>query len=717
MTKTQKVTAIFLFLIILGLQLPFINQFAYPSQSSYSDVTISHFPNLYFLQQSLAGGIVPLWSDSILSGYPFSANPLSGMWYPPLWLALLFHGATGLNVVVLLHLFLGAYGMLVYLREEGLPFEIALVGGVAFELMPKVHAHFAAGHVTMVCAVMWTPWLLWVLRRYKDRQGYYAAILNGVILGLIALVDLRWAAYAGALWAAYNVYLFGSAVWGDWKKNAAQFGKDAAGWFLRASITVVLALGVSAPQLVPLLEYSSISTRSLLTPEDNLSFALPLERLINILFPNIGGYAEFSIYPGAILLLLFICALVDRTIWKKRGFWIAAFVVSGIYAVGDVFVLNRLIVRLPGFSLLRVPSRALFISNMAAIVIVCEALVSIWRKAESEFSASLKKGKILSAVVTVMLAVMLSIGLWMMMGEVPFEMVYGSILLVLAFVIFVLLVQGVLKEQTGIAVLIAFLVLDLGTINHSSTAFWPFEKAAAQGVGAAAYLAEQEGVFRVYSPSYSLPQHTAALYGLELADGIDPLQIRAYSVYMEDMTGVDSPVYSVTIPAFVDGEIASANEDAVPNTELLGKLNVRYVAAEFDISAPGLVPVEQFGETRIYENEKVYPRAWVQTDDVVLPVEVAESQANRISLRASGPGMVVLSEMMYPGWGVKVDGLRKEIEKVDGLFRGVEVAAGDHEVVFYYHPTSVYVGCGIGLAAWGFVGLYFFFSHRKQRSV
>ncbi|MDX9865784.1 MAG: hypothetical protein RBT34_13355, partial [Anaerolineaceae bacterium] len=189
MTKPQKLVALLVFLLILGLLLPYVDQFAYPAASAYSDVTISHYPNLLFLQRSLAGGSIPLWSNTILSGYPFAANPLSGMWYPPLWLALIFQGATGLNVVVALHLLLGAYGMLLFLQEEGLPYEIALLGGAAFQLMPKVQAHFTAGHITMVCAVMWTPWLLWILKRYGGKRGYRAVVLSGIILGLTALVD------------------------------------------------------------------------------------------------------------------------------------------------------------------------------------------------------------------------------------------------------------------------------------------------------------------------------------------------------------------------------------------------------------------------------------------------------------------------------------------------------------------------------------------------
>ncbi len=706
--------AILVFLFILGLMLPYIDQFAYPVQSSYSDVTISHYPNLHYFQRSLAGGSLPLWSNTILSGYPFAANPLSGMWYPPLWLALLFQGATGLNIVVALHLLLGAYGMLLFLWEDGQRYEVALLGAVAFQLMPKVQAHYAAGHITMVCAVMWTPWLLWALRRYRERPGYHAAMLSGVILGLTALADLRWAAFAGALWLVFSLYLFFGAAWAKWKNKTTAFWKDAAGWCLKTGMTVVLAFGLSAPQLLPLMTYSPLTTRSLLTPEDNLVFALPFERVINLLFPDIGGYAEFVIYPGALILLFFVSAVVDQSIWKKRGFWFAVFIVSGIYAFGDLFVLNRVITRLPGFSLLRVPSRALFISNLAAIMIFCEALAAIYDR--QGLPQKQKKIKILMTSIVMMLAVMLTIGLRVMVGEAPFEMAYGSIMLVLAFVLFVLLAQGVFRGQSGYAAMIAILVLDMGTTSHSSTAFWTFDKATAQGAEAAAYLAKQEGVFRVYSPSYSLPQHTAELYGLELADGIDPLQLQVYSAYMENATGVDSPGYSVTIPAFVGGGVATANKDAVPDAEMLGKLNVRFVVADFDISAPGLMAAAQFGETRIYEIKRVYPRAWVQTAEAITPAEFIVSTPNEIRLKAVGRGTVVVSELMYPGWRVMVDGIPREIVIVDGMFRGVEISKGSHEIVFCFQPKSVYAGCGIGFAAWFIVGLYAFYSIRKQRS-
>ena len=79
-----------LFLVPPLVLLPSIGQFYYAPGSSFSDLAISHYPNALFLLNAIKTGQgFPWWSPSILSGYPFAADPLSGLWYPPGLLALL----------------------------------------------------------------------------------------------------------------------------------------------------------------------------------------------------------------------------------------------------------------------------------------------------------------------------------------------------------------------------------------------------------------------------------------------------------------------------------------------------------------------------------------------------------------------------------------------------------------------------------------------------
>lgn len=52
-------------------------------------------------------------------------------------------------------------------------------------------------------------------------------------------------------------------------------------------------------------------------------------------------------------------------------------------------------------------------------------------------------------------------------------------------------------------------------------------------------------------------------------------------------------------------------------------------------------------------------------------------------------GLVVFSEIFYPGWTATIDGEPVEIGRVNYLLRAIKMPAGKHEVVLEYRPTSV----------------------------
>jgi Bacterial membrane protein YfhO len=115
---------------------------------------------------------------------------------------------------------------------------------------------------------------------------------------------------------------------------------------------------------------------------------------------------------------------------------------------------------------------------------------------------------------------------------------------------------------------------------------------------------------------------------------------------------------------------------------------VSYAASAFDLAEPGLTLRQQFGTTRIYENEAARPRAWL--DGGAATIE--EWSPNRIMIQADGPGLLVLSEVAYPGWQARVDGQPVPIEAVESLLRGLSIGPGAHNVVFEFRPWTVYTG-------------------------
>ncbi len=155
-------------------------------------------------------------------------------------------------------------------------------------------------------------------------------------------------------------------------------------------------------------------------------------------------------------------------------------------------------------------------------------------------------------------------------------------------------------------------LVDQGFVNWKSIEPHPAAGGSTSGEAAAAFLSSQPGQFRIYSPSYSLPQQIAAKYRLELADGIDPLHLSAYQDFMAAATGIPVSGYTVTIPPFDSADPDLDNLGYSPDPNLLGLLNVRYVLAEYDLPVDGLWLRARFGETRLYENVEAKPRAWVQ---------------------------------------------------------------------------------------------------------
>ncbi len=80
---------------------------------------------------------------------------------------------------------------------------------------------------------------------------------------------------------------------------------------------------------------------------------------------------------------------------------------------------------------------------------------------------------------------------------------------------------------------------------------------------------------------------------------------------------------------------------------------------------------------------------------------IVDYEANRVVINAEleQPGILVLTDVYYPGWEASVDGMTTKIYRVDGVFRGVLLEKGSHTVVFRYFPRSFAAGLYIAGSA------------------
>jgi hypothetical protein len=579
--------------------------------------------------------------------------------------------------------------MFCLLRAEGVTRPAALFGGLAFELMPKLVAHAGAGHLTLMYAIPLTPWLLWTWRvnagseLTQTSSPQWKWLKPGLLLALIFLADVRWAVYAGIMWWGYAI--------------AHSQNKITA--IRQLIVQSGLAVLLAAPLALPLLEYAMRSTRGSMTPEDILAFSLPPARLLGLIFPDFGGFHEWVIYSGAVVLCLNLALLSNSKTRRGRAFWLWVALISLLVALGSSIPGFSYLARLPGLSLMRVPSRALFLIGFAMAVLAAwgvDILGHIW------LSADVRKLR-LGLFALAGFAIVMAIGVRMLTGNLSLSFAWGAALLcaVIAWLLWGTSGAAIQRANLWFAGLLGIALLDWGMVDRSLIAFRPADEVLGEQADVAQWLAAQEGLFRVYSPSYSIPQQTAARLGIELADGVDPMQLESYAAFMERATGVPRRGYSVTIPPFASDDPETSNAGYVPDTALLGLLNVRYIASSFDLSVKGLEIRANINGIRLYENMQALPRAWVQPVNTppgqqATPARILDWRPDRISVEASGPGELWLAEIMYPGWRAFIDGEEAHLSDTE-LLRKVQLEPGMHRIDFVFVPTSLYMGLGLCL--------------------
>jgi hypothetical protein len=181
------------------------------------------------------------------------------------------------------------------------------------------------------------------------------------------------------------------------------------------------------------------------------------------------------------------------------------------------------------------------------------------------------------------------------------------------------------------------------------------------------------------------------------------MQLKSYVNYFVDATGVPNKGYSVTLPAFTDGDPNSVNHPYCPNVNLLEKLSVKYILSDFsmedcrDLLYDGLLD-----EKKVYEINPIW--AWITTanGEVMIDNENVDFllySPNRIKVNIKQQGMVTMSEIYYPGWKVFVNGKKQEVFQ-DEIFRSIYLPELYNEIDMIFRPVTVFAGLGIEVFTW-----------------
>lgn len=89
-------------------------------------------------------------------------------------------------------------------------------------------------------------------------------------------------------------------------------------------------------------------------------------------------------------------------------------------------------------------------------------------------------------------------------------------------------------------------------------------------------------------------------------------------------------------------------------------------------------------------------------EDAKIAIVHRSADETRVHIRELiAPRLLVFTDADYPGWHAEVDGKPARIVRTAGVFKGVEVPAGSHDVRFYFRSTRLHTG--LWLSALGFV--------------
>jgi hypothetical protein len=91
-------------------------------------------------------------------------------------------------------------------------------------------------------------------------------------------------------------------------------------------------------------------------------------------------------------------------------------------------------------------------------------------------------------------------------------------------------------------------------------------------------------------------------------------------------------------------------------------------------------------------------------------VQVSYPRPDQAILKAtlSHPGIVILSDVFYPGWELTIDGKPAPIHVVNRLMRGAAVEAGTHRLVYTYNPKSFRIGQAVSIGGLAMAALLAF---------
>lgn len=668
-----------------------------------------------FAARELRSGRLPLWNPYAFSGHPFLADVQSAVFYPPRLLTILLSARftfQALELEAVSHFFLASLFTYLFARRLLGKGHGALVCALTF-----TYGGYLTSYPPLQLAILetdvWLPLLLllldiaWERWQRGGRWSYFA--LPGMALGVALLAGHPQSSmYLICGLAAYFAFR-------TYRSHTSLLERA-----LLLGIVLSLGFGLAAVQLVPSWEYMRLSTRAEGSYQA-MAHGFPLHDLLHIILP--GSLATWSpLYVGILPLALAALAL---HLFRSREvvFW-------GLWALlalllsfgGSTFLYVPFYLFAPGFGLFRSQERIAFLFSFALSLLAGYGTLGLIQAIPRSLRGRLRafRNLLLFAAVATVALVILFLYSWVKAGLAdpqPFGHLLNRSLLLLIFLLFSLgliqlRLQGERRRWLLVSLILFIIIFDLFTVNWRTNLQRRDPIGGCDSQPLLAPILVDDGLFRVHN-EWALPGNYGLPCKIEDIQGSSPLRLKRYEEFittlpLERVWGLLNVKYVISwrkvLPLPSELLYERGREEGMTYLHRLLDLSPRaymvyearvvrddqvlesLAAPDFDLSRTVLLTEEV---------ELSLPRA-LQSGSSVRIVE-REATTMVLEVDAVADGLLVLSEVDYPGWRVYIDGQEGKIYRANYILRAVPLEEGRHRVTLIYAPLSFKIGAGISV--------------------
>jgi hypothetical protein len=528
-------------------------------------------------------------------------------------------------------------------------------------------AHISGGHVPMIAAIAWWPWIWLGWNRYLTTTNMRWMAVVGV--GLAAQI-MNHGMFAALSLLVMGLFTIAKSI----QLRRPVYKRLFKGWIT----SLVVAFSLSAIHLLPFLELVGYSTRATITREDAAFGSLPPPLILSALFPPDLKFPEWFLYPGIGALTLVMTGLALG--WSKRERYAAIVVLGGlVLALGTSTPLFDILYSIiPGYSVLRVPARWWLFSLFALSILAGwgleKWLVKASRPAPHTNALLIAFGLFYGLTAVLALTVDTSF---------PFVVLPSAI----GAIIIILIILGV-PSKWKVILITSIVLIELwwtagGLIQHQSAS----DIATPSPITALLQDSAQRGE-RSFAPYGGLEMSKLAAFNLRAADG--------YDSFIMDVRYVLLPT-----PSQMPQAILVLSHDGIRIYELPPGFGRAFGVTDGLVTSSDkcleiLRQIQDLASTVVLEEELAFEPAG-RPPAVISRQETSNGETFLVDVK--NPGLLVRSESWAPAWKASIDGKSVDVLRVDCALQGVWLEPGDQSVTFTYAPDSYAIGRSISISS------------------